>query len=159
MEIIRLLIIINPHHSFQICEQAAHNQLMEYTIRTNCLAEHQTGIKNSTLQKRWTSLLDMILEAMDWRHITALVLLDLSKAFKTIKHGLLLKKLHLLSISRDAMECFRGYFTGRSQSERTGCELLDSCTVADIVSQFCWWSISRRLLPGIVCIALSSICR
>ena len=42
---------------------------------------------------------DMILEAMDRKQVTALVLLDLSKAFDIIEHGILLRKLRELGVS------------------------------------------------------------
>ena len=49
----------------------------------------------------------IILEAMDKKQVTALVFLDLSKAFDSIKLSILLRKLRGLGLSRDATEWFR----------------------------------------------------
>ena len=49
---------------------------------------------------------DLALEAMDRKQVTALVLLDLSKAFDSIDHMCLLKKLRAMGTSKEAMEWF-----------------------------------------------------
>ena len=59
---------------------------------------------------------------MDRKQVTALVLLDLSKAFDSIDHMSLLKKLRAMGTSKEAIEWFRSYLTGRKQSVRIGCE-------------------------------------
>lgn len=45
----------------------------------------------------------------------ALVLLDLSKAFESTDHSLLLTKLRLLGFSNRAVDWFKSYLPGRSQ--------------------------------------------
>ena len=62
----------------------------------------------------------MILEAMDKKMISALVLLDLSKAFDSINHQLFLQKLNHVGASHSAVSWFRIYLNGRTQSVRTG---------------------------------------
>lgn len=44
---------------------------------------------------------------------STLVLLDLSKAFDSIDHISLLKKLRAMDTSKEAIEWFRSYLTGR----------------------------------------------
>ena len=44
---------------------------------------------------------------MDSKEVTDFVLLDLSKAFDSIDHMSLLKKLHAMGPSQEAMEWFR----------------------------------------------------
>lgn len=72
--------------------KSALNQLTKYTTRQNCLTKHQNEKKHST-ETRHIFMSDMILEAMDRKQVTALVLLDLSKPFDSIEHGILLRKL------------------------------------------------------------------
>ena len=50
------------------------------------------------------------------------MLLDLSKAFDSIDHMSLLKKLRAMGTSKEAIEWFRSYLTGKKQSVRIGCE-------------------------------------
>ncbi len=45
------------------------------------------------------------------------VMMDLSKAFDTILHGLLLGKLLSYSVSKDAYEMIRRYLTKRNKGE------------------------------------------
>ena len=57
-----------------------------------------------------------ILVAIDKRHCVMLLLLDLSVAFDTVDHDILLTRLHSkYSISGIALEWFRSYLTNRSQ--------------------------------------------
>ena len=120
----------------KICERAALNQLTEYTTRQNCLTEHQNGNKKKhSTETLHIFMSDMILEAMDRKQVTALVLLDLSKAFDSIEHGILLRKLRELGVSIQAMEWFRSYLTDRNQRVRIGCEVSDPRQVAYGVPQ------------------------
>ena len=105
-----------------ISKRAALNQLTEYTTRQNYLNEHQNGNK----RKHSTDTLhifmsDTILEAMDQKQVTALVLLDMSKAFDSIEHGILLRKLREVCVSIQAMEWFRSFLTDRNQRVSIGC--------------------------------------
>ena len=63
---------------------------------------------------------DMILDAMDRKELTAVVLLDLLKAFDSIEHSLLFKKLYSMGVSRKAVDWFESYLSDRTQSVRIG---------------------------------------
>ena len=107
----------------KICERVALNQFTEYAIRRNCLSGHQSGNKKRHSTETLNILMsDLALEAMDRKQVTALVLLDLSKAFDSIDHMSLLKKLRAMGTSKEAIEWFRSYLTRRKQSLRIGCE-------------------------------------
>ena len=48
---------------------------------------------------------DTVLESMDRKELTTLVLLDFSKAFDSVDHPLLLTKLRALGVSGGTVEC------------------------------------------------------
>ena len=56
---------------------------------------------------------------MDEKRISILVLMDMSKAFDSINHDLLVK-LRSLGVSPSAMEWFKSYLKGRYQYVRIG---------------------------------------
>ena len=65
-------------------------QLMEHLIRNNKLAAHQSG--NRKFHSTETALLyvtDQLLQAMDNKKVSIMVLLDMSKAFDSIRHDIL----------------------------------------------------------------------
>ena len=69
----------------KITERLVHGQLMEYLIRNNKLAVHQSG--NRKPHSTETALLyvtDQLLQAMDSKKVSIMVLLDMSKAFDSI---------------------------------------------------------------------------
>ena len=78
----------------KLCERIALNQLMPYLVENDRLSAHQSG------NKKWhsteTSLIytsDRILTAIDQKKTSAVVLLDMSKAFDSVNHDILLKKI------------------------------------------------------------------
>ena len=59
-----------------------------------------------------------ILSSMDDGRVTALTLLDLSSAFDTINHTILLRRLgNWFGMSGKALDWFKSYLTGRKKSE------------------------------------------
>ena len=82
----------------KVCERIVLNQLNEYFAKKKCLSVHQSG--NKKLHSTETLnifMTDIVLNAMDNKELTALTLLDLSKAFDSINHQVLLMKLRSLS--------------------------------------------------------------
>ena len=50
---------------------------------------------------------------MDEKKVTALVLIDLSKAFDSISHEMLLRKLEAVGVSQTALQWFKSFLTNR----------------------------------------------
>ena len=72
--------------------------------------------KNYSTETALLGLKNDILLNMNKQHVTLLVLLDLSAAFDTVDHNVLLSRLHSkFGISGTALEWFRSYLNGRSQ--------------------------------------------
>ena len=74
----------------KVCERIAHNQFTSYLASKQRLAATQSG--NKELHSTETSLLyttDEILNAIDKQKLTAVTLLNTSKAFDSVKHKIL----------------------------------------------------------------------
>ena len=77
----------------KICERVALNQLNAYTDSEKRLTEHQSGnTRMHSMETLDTFLTDIFLDAMDRRQVSTVVMLDLSKAFDSLEHILLLRK-------------------------------------------------------------------
>ena len=84
----------------KICERIALRQFVKYLKDNDLLTTHQSENKeNYSTETLNLFATDHTLDTMDRKQITALVLLDLSKAFDSINHGLLLKRLRNLGAS------------------------------------------------------------
>ncbi|CAB4018730.1 Hypothetical predicted protein [Paramuricea clavata] len=105
----------------KIAERLALIQFTEYLVQKQRLTNHQSG--NRKLHSTETiSLLitDHIFRAMDEKKITAMVLIDLSKAFDSICHERLLQKLQNVGASSSSVDWFQSYLSDRYQVTRIG---------------------------------------
>ena len=71
----------------KVCEKFSLEQFSTYLISHNRLSSYQSG--NKLLHSTETLniyITDLLLEVMDKKEISALILLDLSKAFDSISH-------------------------------------------------------------------------
>lgn len=100
----------------KILERVIYIQLMSHLNNHEILPTHQSGFRRA--HSCTTALLkvsDDILEASDNNKITALVLLDFTKAFDTIQHRLLISILHFIGLGKDAVSLLANYLDNRTQ--------------------------------------------
>ena len=57
---------------------------------------------------------------MDSKKVSIMVLLDMSKAFDSIQHDILLSKLQNIDFSQGALDWFQSYLSNRQQCVRIG---------------------------------------
>ena len=106
------------------------------------LTSHQSGNrKHHSTETRNILVSDTILEAMDKSRLSALILLNLSKAFDSISHSILLHKL----------SWFSSYLTGKSQRVRIGSTVSSPLSVTHGVPQ------GAILSPLLFCIYLNDL--
>ena len=120
----------------KICEHVVLNQLTQYMINKKNFTKHQSG--NRKLYSTETLnifVTDTILESIDRKEVTALVLLDLSKAFDSIDNVMLFRKLQSIGVSRFAMDWFKSYLSDRSQYGRIGSTTSQKLTITRGVPQ------------------------
>ena len=136
----------------KVLERIVLNQFSAYLTKNNRLTSHQSGNKKAHSTETLNILLtDKILEAMDKKQITALVLLDLSKAFYSIDHARLLHKLSILGASPSTVKWFKSYLTGRRQYVRIGSAYSDTLPITHGVPQ------GAILSPLLFCIYLNDL--
>ena len=120
----------------KVCERVGLNQITPYLMSNERLSTRQSGNKKSHSTE--TSLIrttDAILNAIDEKKTTAVVLLDMSKAFDTINHGILLNKLLDIGSSPSCVAWFTSYLSDRRQVVRINSELSDPLPVVSGVPQ------------------------
>ena len=111
------------------------NRLYKYLIKNNTLYPKQLGFQNGhSTDHDVIQLVDQITESFENNKYTLGVFIDLSKAFGTVHHSILLKKLELYGIMDRNHGCLKSYlsnwrqFVQINEKEKTSLETI-SCGV------------------------------
>ncbi len=104
----------------KILEKVVSQQLVSHIDKhsLSLSARYQSGFKrHHSTETALLKVTNDILRESDKGKVTALVLLDLSAAFDTVDHDILLSRLETdVGVSGVALSWFRSYLSGRSQS-------------------------------------------
>ena len=109
---------------FKVLERIVFSRLTKYLIDNDLYDECQSAYReNHSVETLLLNVSNYILQEMDAGRITAMVLLDLSSAFDTVDHEILLNELAALGVQGQALEWFRSYLSLHSQIVRiNGCK-------------------------------------
>ena len=100
----------------KVLEKIVANQLIDFLESNNLLSESQHGFRpRLSTETALMKVTEKIYDNIDKKNISLLLLLDLSKAFDSISHNILIKKLKSLNI--DSF-WFSSYLQDRRQSVR-----------------------------------------
>ena len=101
---------------FKIYEKEIFNQIVEYFTLNSLFCENQFGFRKSRSTDDAIMMLhDKCKQLLDQRQTPFAIFLDLSKAFDTIDHSLLLKKLLFYGFDDSAIRLMSSYLSDRKQ--------------------------------------------
>ena len=99
-----------------ILEKVVFNRLTNYLTKNDILYEQQYGFReNYSTELALVDLTDKIAQAIDNKKVTVGVFIDLSKAFDTLNHEILIGKLQHYGIRGLALNWFKSYLKNREQ--------------------------------------------
>ena len=96
-------------------EKIIDDQIMNYLTESNIFYIYQSGFrKKDSTDTSLSYLTDKILTGFVSGLLTGMILIDLQKAFGTINHDILLKKMPALRFSDRSINWFKLYLSNRS---------------------------------------------
>ena len=112
----------------KILEKIVYCRVYTFLQNTGQLYENQYGFRAShSCEHAIGQVVNGIIKGMENKLNSACVLLDLSKAFDTIEHDIMLKKLEIYGIHGNALTWFKSYLTGRKL--RVKCRTVSSTSI------------------------------
>ena len=106
----------------KVFEKVVFNQLTEYFKLNNLLFEGQYGFRDKhSTELATVELMDRVITALEEKRLPISIFMDLSKAFDTLDHKILLSKLQYYGVTGTALNWFNNYLSNRSQYVEINC--------------------------------------
>ena len=100
----------------KIFETILHDRIYNFFYSSNLISENQFGyMKQRSTAQAALKVVHELLPAIHEKKFGVLVLIDLSKAFDSVVHNLLLAKFHRYGVRDSALRLIRSYLTNRKQ--------------------------------------------
>ena len=100
----------------KVFEKIVYNQLFKYFTDNNLFYTSQYGFRSlHSTELASLELIDKVFQHLDTGQLPLSVFLDLSKAFDTLNHLILLNKLKFYGLSNTPLKWFESYLYGRQQ--------------------------------------------
>ena len=107
----------------KVFEKIVHFQVSEFLEKNNIISEFQSGFRNKhSTDTAVSCVADYVLGEVAKKNYVGAVLVDLKKAFDTVDHVILLKKLFCYGIRDVPFDWFESYLNDREQ-----CSMVDDC--------------------------------
>ena len=100
----------------KVIERIMHNQIHKYFTNLELYYKSQYGFRSQhSTELAALDLIDRVISMLDQNEIPLNIYLDLSKAFDTLDHGILLHKLYYYGIRNKALKLIESYLLHRKQ--------------------------------------------
>ena len=100
----------------KIVEKIVHQRMSTFFETNNILNENQGGFrKNQSTTNTSAKFLDNIYNSINNKNISIATYIDFSKAFDTVPHDILIKKLYLYGIKNKNLDWIKNYLNTRKQ--------------------------------------------
>ena len=100
----------------KIFEKLLYKYLLNFLDANDIIYKYQFGFRDRhSTQLAIISLVEKITKSLESDDIVIGVFLDLKKAFDTVPHDILIKKLHAYGIRGNALKLLKSYLTNRTQ--------------------------------------------
>ena len=100
----------------KVFEKLVYNRLMKYLTKSSVLYDHQYGFRsNLSTSMAILEMVEKITDAIDNNKFSIGIFIDLSKAFDTVNHKVLVNKLHFYGLRGTALNWFKSYLSNRQQ--------------------------------------------
>lgn len=97
-------------------ERHVFNAFYEYLSNNKLITCNQSGFRpKHSCETALNSLVDRWLKHIDDGKLTGVLFIDLSKAFDTVNHNVLMHKLKSFGICENSLLCFKLYLCNREQ--------------------------------------------
>jgi len=114
----------------KVLERVVHTQMSAYLDHLGFLHKHQYGFRRGRSTAQAVGLLNnFVLDAMDGQKVTGMLFLDISKAFDSINHKILLGKLEHIGLSARSLRWFKSYLADRRQCVCINGEMSETRTI------------------------------
>ena len=100
----------------KILEKIVYNIVFDFLCENEILYDYQFGFRSKhSTQQALITLVDNVTKSLDGSNIVISLFIDLKKAFDTVHHRILLRKLYAYGIRGILLKWFESYLTDRSQ--------------------------------------------
>ena len=100
----------------KVFERLVYNRVINFLNKKNLLYSYQFGFRSGfSTSLALTEITEMIYDCLDQNFVVLGLFLDLQKAFDTVNHAILLKKMHHYGIRGNLHKWFESYLSNRMQ--------------------------------------------
>jgi len=111
----------------KILEKVIHSQFYDFLNSNNLISSEQFGFRPKlSTTSALTSFADEVLLHMESGDLCGVVFLDLTKAFNTVDHNILLSKLLAIGVLPSTLQWFKSYLSHRKQQTVCGDAVSDA---------------------------------